>query len=509
MINQRKAGALLSYVNIIANIIVGLLYTPVMLRLLGQAEYGLYSLIGALVGYLSILDLGLGNTIVRYIARNRAIGDAHKEAELNGLFLFLYSIISCIAVVAGIILYFNLDNLFGRTLSLAEMKKAQIMTILLIVNLAFTFPLSIFGSIIQAYERFVFLRAVNILRTLLNPCFTLPFLLMGFGSVSMVVVSTILNFTCLLANVWYCFEYLSIKFCKGHFEKSFLIEIACYSFFIFLNVVMDKIYWGTGQFILGMTRGTIDVAIYAIAVQFLMMFMHFSTAISGVLLPEVTMLVAKGADSNSLTQLFTKIGRLQFIIVGFIFTSFVLLGREFIKLWVGSGYLTAYPMIILLMLSLLIPLLQNAGIAILQAMNLNRYRMTVYSIVAFINLACSFPLAKLLGGLGCAIGTSVSLFVSTGIIMNRYYNKIIGINVRLFWKNILKMAIAPCMLLLGCLYVNSIIKMSSSWREFICKAVIYTMIYGIILYTVSLNNDEKGLVRSACFKILGKNDKNS
>ena len=59
--NQRKWGALLSYVNNIATIIVGLAYTPIMLRLLGQSEYGLYSLVGSIVGYLSVLDMGLGD----------------------------------------------------------------------------------------------------------------------------------------------------------------------------------------------------------------------------------------------------------------------------------------------------------------------------------------------------------------------------------------------------------------------------------------------------------------
>ena len=74
---------------IIATIVVGLVYTPIMLRLLGQSEYGLYSLMGSLVGYLSVLDMGLGNTIVRYTAKNRADGTAEIEGKLNGLFLFI------------------------------------------------------------------------------------------------------------------------------------------------------------------------------------------------------------------------------------------------------------------------------------------------------------------------------------------------------------------------------------------------------------------------------------
>ena len=198
--NQRRWGAILSYVNIVATVVVGLLYTPIMLRLLGQSEYGLYSLIGSVVGYLSVLDMGLGNTIVRYTAKNRVDGTEQKEAELNGLFLQVYSVIGLITFVAGAVLYANIDALFGATLTSGEMHRARIMMILLIFNFALSFPLSIFASILQAYEKFIFLRVTNILRVLMNPLLVLPFLYWGYGSVMMVVVSTILNFACLFAN---------------------------------------------------------------------------------------------------------------------------------------------------------------------------------------------------------------------------------------------------------------------------------------------------------------------
>ena len=123
-VNQLKAGALLSYASIFITIIIALLYTPIMLRLLGQSEYGLYSLIGAVVGYLSILDLGLGNAIVRYTARNRALGDKDAESNLNGMFLVLYSFIGFLTVIMGAVLYFNVDNMFGATLTAAEMENA-------------------------------------------------------------------------------------------------------------------------------------------------------------------------------------------------------------------------------------------------------------------------------------------------------------------------------------------------------------------------------------------------
>ena len=169
-------GSVLSYISIFVTIIVGLLYTPIMLRLLGQAEFGLYSLIGSLAAYLSILDLGLGNAIVRYNARNRAIGDKEAEGSLNGMFLILYSFIGLVTLAVGAVLYLNLGNMFGSTLSAAELNKARIMMALLVFNFAVSFPLGIFGSIIQAYEKFIFIKMLAIIRSILGPCIMLPFL---------------------------------------------------------------------------------------------------------------------------------------------------------------------------------------------------------------------------------------------------------------------------------------------------------------------------------------------
>ena len=78
-INQLKAGAILSYVSIGLNNIVGLLYTPFMLRMLGQNEYGLYSLVASVVSYLTVLDLGFANAIVRYTAKFRAEGKIREQ----------------------------------------------------------------------------------------------------------------------------------------------------------------------------------------------------------------------------------------------------------------------------------------------------------------------------------------------------------------------------------------------------------------------------------------------
>ena len=115
--SQLKAGALLNYAVIFLNIGVGLLYTPFMLRMMGQSEYGLYSLVASVISYLTILDLGLGNAIVRYTSQYRTEGKQKEQYELFGMFLVLYSVIGAIALMVGVGLYHQVDPWFGHTIN--------------------------------------------------------------------------------------------------------------------------------------------------------------------------------------------------------------------------------------------------------------------------------------------------------------------------------------------------------------------------------------------------------
>lgn len=64
--NQLKLGAVLSYVSMGIGYIISIVYTPIMLRLLGQSEYGLYNLVNSVVSYLGLLSFGFGSAYIRY-----------------------------------------------------------------------------------------------------------------------------------------------------------------------------------------------------------------------------------------------------------------------------------------------------------------------------------------------------------------------------------------------------------------------------------------------------------
>lgn len=505
-VNQLKAGVVLNYVVIFLNTVVGLLYTPYMLRMMGQSEYGLYSLVASVIAYLTVLDLGFGNAIVRYTAKFRAEKKTEEQYEMFGMFFLLYLVIGIVAFGIGLGLYFNVDTLFGNTMTAVELDRARIMMLLLVANLAFTFPMSIWGSIIQAYEDFVFQKSLNIIRIILNTAVMICLLHFGYKAVAMVVVQTIFNVLTLVVNFIYCRRKLNIHiyFRFKHFHWGFLKEVAIYSFWIFLNAIMDRVYWSTGQFVLGAMVGTVAVAVFAIAIQLEGMYMQFSTAISSVFLPKVTAMVATNRSRKEISDLFIRTGRIQYIVLAYILSGFIIFGRQFLELWAGAGYSDAYMISLLFFIPLTVPLIQNLGITILQARNEMKFRSVLYIIIALVSLAMQIVLTRYFGGIGCAMGVSGALVVGQILIMNVYYRRRQDLDIKTFWKEISKMSIIPIVLIFSSMLVIRHFFALDSWGKLILGIAAFSLVYIPLFFRFSMTDEERNLFISMFHKIFGR-----
>lgn len=500
--NQLKAGAVLNYVVIILNTLVGLLYTPYMLRMMGQNEFGLYSLVSSVIAYLTILDLGFGNAIIRYTAKFRAENRVREQYEMFGMFLILYLIIGIVSFLIGLVLYFNVDSIFSSSMLPDQIIKARKMILLMVFNVAFTFPMSIYGSIINAYEHFVFPRALNVIRILLNTIIMIVLLSYGYKALAIIVLQTIFNVVTLILNWIYCKCKLQVKVVFSKFNWAFLKEVAIYSFWIFLFVIMDRIYWGTGQFVLGAIVGTAAVAVYAVAIQLQNMYMQFSNAIASLLLPKVTVMVASN-NNKAISDLFIRTGRLQYVILAYILTGFLCFGNQFIQLWAGPEYCDAFIISVLFFLPLTVPLIQNVGISILQARNQMEFRSILYICIAIISLILQIILAQKIGAIGCAIAVSGALIVGQIFIMNIYYAKKQHIDILFFWKEILRMSIIP--ILVGCItFLGTHYYTIDSWGKLLLCIVLFSLFYIPLFFVFSLNTYEKNLFITPLKKLCEK-----
>jgi len=493
--DQKKAGVLLSYGQTVLSTLISIVYTPVMLRLLGQSEYGLYTLVNGFISNLSLMSFGLGSAYVRYYARYEASDGEDGVAKINGMFMIIFLVIGVLSLFVGGILVANVHNIFAAKLTPAEIETARVLMALLVVNIAVSFPCSVFTSYITAKEHFLFQRLVSMIRTILNPIVMLPLLLMGLGSVSLVLVTLTLSVVTDVSSAVYCFRKLNMRLSFGRFDFRLLREMGGFSFFIFLNMIIDQINWTVDTTILGIVSGTAATAVYGVGSQLHRYYMTLSTSISGVFVPQINRIVARGEGDESLTRLFTRVGRIQFMLLMLVFTGFVFVGEPFIEAWGGGEYEGAYPIALLLMAPVTVPLIQNLGIEIQRAKNKHQFRSKVYFFMALFNVAISIPLAIRYGGMGCALGTAISMIVCNGFVMNWYYHKHIGLDMAYFWKSILRIVPAFAVpVLLGMLALK--LHDFTGYGGVLLFAVPYCAVYCASLYVLAMDKSERALISS-------------
>ena len=443
---------------------------------------------------MTLLSFGFGSTIIRYISKYRAEKNKEAVCRTFGFFLQLYIFLGILVFVVGLVISNNVEVIFRKGLTVAEIDKIHILIIIMAFNTALSFPMSVFSSIITSYERYVYRKLIDMISTIAAPIFNLVTLYMGFASIGMSIASTILQILMLPLNVIYCFKILKINPKFKRIPYSLIKEMLGFSFYVFLGTIVDMLFWSTDKVILGMLASSTAIAVYNIGGTFNNMVISLSTSISGVLTPKITGMVATDVSKEQFTELFIRIGRLQYFVIALIISGFSVFGQSFIQLWAGSEYADAYWIAILTMFPLCIPLIENTGLSIVIAQNKHKFRSIVYLIIAVLNVVSTYFVVPYLGGIGAALCSCIAYLVGQGVIMNIYYYRVTKINIPLFWKNIGRMSIVPgSMLLLGIIMNKKIIL--NRWSLFLISVVIYSLIYCIIMYKFVLNHYEKDIVR--------------
>ena len=341
------------------------------------------------------------------------------------------------------------------------------------------------------------------LSTVLAPCMNLLMLFMGFASVGLVIATTIVHLLMYGSNLFYCPRVLKIRPRFKNMPFGIMKELVAFSAFVFLGMVGDMLYWATDKLIIGAMIGTAAVAVYNVGATFNTIVTSVSSAISGVLTPRITNMVFTDCSKKELTDIFIRVGRLQYILVSFIISAFIVFGQQFIRLWAGEAYAQAYRVALLTLVPILIPLIQNTGISIVIAQNKHRFRSVMYAVIAVVNAISTVFAVQYFGIIGAAACSCAAYILGNGLIMNWYYYKKTGIDIPLFWRNIIKMSpVVVGMTLLG-LFATQYYSIDS-WGRFFLGAIVYTLLFMPLAYFLMMNQYERNMVRDPVIKLKNK-----
>lgn len=493
-INQKKAGVLLSYVNLAISTIIPFFYTPIMLAILGQSEYGLYSLSNSVISYLSLLQFGMGSAVIRYIAKYRATDEKEKANQITGLFTIIYIFFAVLVLFVGCIFTLLSPVIFSDGLSEAEISKMKILIIIMSLSTAFSFISVVFSSIINAYEKFIFKKTTDIILTILAPLFNLLVLFLGYESVGIATVSLIFQIVVLPIYMWYVAKRLGIKMEFVKPEKAFLLELFSFSIFMFLSSIADLLFWSTDNVLIGAMIGSTAVAVYNVGGVFTNLMRNLTSAINDVFVPKVTMMVAVDKSNTELSELMIRVGRLQYLMVSLLASGFIVFGQVFIHYWSGDVYADAYWVSLVTFLPSAIPILQNIAFGVIVAQHKHKFRCCIYFGIAILNAISTFFIIPYFGYIGAAICSGVSYIIGHGIILNIYYKSVIKLDIFGFWMNILKMSFIPVIItVIGYWIVNILIP----WNIILMlvEGIGFVLVFILLTWFFTMNEYEKDIFK--------------
>lgn len=499
--NQRKLGIFLSYLNIALQAVIGFLYVPILLHYIGKSEYGLYQLMGSLIAYFSIMDFGLSAAVIRFYAKYKALKDSIGMENILAISVRGYGAVTVLALAIGFVCYGFLDVIFVGSMTVSEVNEAKQIFLLLLLNIVITLSTMVFRSVINAHERFFFLKGMETIQLVMQPILVVLVLQHHPSAFSVAAVQTVLNLLLSGARVYYCFHDLHVKIHFHYWSPELFSEFKKLALSVFVVTLIDQVFWKTNQIILGIISGTAAVAVYSIASLIYMNYMALSTAISGVYLPHVTGMVARKEPISSLSELFIQIGRWQYYLLALVATGFFIFGKQFIALWAGPEFEDSYIITLLIILPFTVDLIQNIGLAIMQAMNRYDFRARIYFLTGVLNLLLAIPLGIKYGGIGCAVATGASMIVGNGFIMNWYYAKEMHLAIASFWKQIGKISFITFMCLVIGYWVNAYIGSYGGIYPFILKVVMYTILYVVMIYFFAMNLSEREKVHAVFHKL--------
>lgn len=495
----------MSYINMALGSLIPMFYTPVMLNLLGQSEYGLFKLASTVTSYLGLISFGIGSAVVRYLVKYRAEGDKDGEERMFGLFNIIFLVVSAITLVVGVVIAFNVGLIYDKSLSNAQIIKMTILVLILTINTAINFSATPYTAVVTCHERFIFLQIINIITTVLTPVINLVVLFLGYKSIGMVVSSFALTIVVRIVYIIYVKSSIGIKPRYKNMPTYLVKELLIFSFWIFVSNVVNQLYNATDTVIIGAVPAlaTVGVAIYNVGATFTNMMQSFTTGINSVLTPKINTMVFTGSSNIELTDMVIRFGRLQAYIVALVCSGFIVFGQQFIKLWAGPDYSEAYWVCLATMIPICIPLVQSVALNIIVAQNRHRFRSLVYLGIAIVNVVGTILCVNQLGIIGAAVVSGVAYIIGPGLILNWYYWKKIGLEIPRFWKEIVKLFVIPTIMAAVTLFILNFVTLDK-WITLLVGIIIYTLVFAILNWFIVMNDYEKDIFRGPVLKIAHK-----
>lgn len=497
MRDQKKIGVSISYINLVLSTLINIFLTPMIISALGDTNYSIYKVMQSFAGPLIMFNLGVSTIVTRAIVKYESSEEKNLKQKQNtvGLALFTSVIMSIFVAIIGMVMCMLIPNIYGGNYNSAQIQIGQRTFIVFVIATICHILTDVFNGCAVGHERFAFNSSMGLLKNILRASLILVLIKLQFGVEAIAGTDCAASIVVLALSIYYSFVVLKERPKITHIEKRELVEMLSFSAAILLQAIVNQINGNVDTILLGAYISNKSIiTMYSSALIIYSTYNQLVSIMGTFFLPKATRLVNNNASGAELTDFVIKPGRFQAMAAIAVVFGFAALGKQFISIWIGQRYIDAYYVILMLIVPVTVPLVENTAIAILDATLKRIFRSVVLVVMAVINVGISIVLIKICGFWGAAAGTFISLCIGHIILMNWYYAKTFNMNIKRMFLQIFK-GILPSGFIAGVIVYFMSYFMPANNMTFIIRAGIFVVLYGGVLWLFGMTDEEKKYVK--------------
>jgi O-antigen/teichoic acid export membrane protein len=434
MMSFDKAGIIKnvssSWLGLAVNVVTGLIISPYILHRLGDEAFGLWVLVFAITGYYGLFDFGVRSSVIRYVAKFKALDDQEHLNRLVNTTLVSYSCIGGLLLVLTFVGSLFVSRIFNVHPAYAG--TARILFLMVGGSLALGFPLAVFGGVLEGLQRFYLLNLINIVNTVLRALLVVVVLNRGYGLLMVAAVTVIFPIINGLVNAANALRLTRVRISSRYVSRQTFRDVLSYSSGIFLISLATKLRFKTDAMIIGTFLSSAAIAYFAIGSRLVDYASDLVSSLAQIFVPMSSQSQAKG-DVAHLRKMFVAGNRGCALIIFPITALFLILGKSLIEVWVGAKYIAAsYPVLVVLIIPSTLMLAQATSGRMLYGLAKHQTWAKVVLIEGVANVILSIILVQRFGIIGDALGTAIPLSCSMLLFLPWHLCRLLDIRLRTY-----------------------------------------------------------------------------
>jgi len=414
-----------SWVSMAVRLLIGLWLTPFIIGHLGRESFGLWLLIGSMLGYFDLMDLGVRSALIRYTAREQALGEQGQLAETVRRAMGASTAAAGIAFLAFVPLGLSLEGfLIAGSGVTAETVRALVL--IAGTNLALGFLLAFFSGVLAGARRYDVTSAVGVSLAIVRAGMTVAALAAGWGIAGLagsVLLSSLLQCAVLYVMARRIFPH--VRFLPLVPVGAIARDLVRYGLSSVLLQLAVKVVYYTDSIVIAAFLSKAAVATFGIAATLIDFLRGVVGSMTNVLTPSASEMDAR-RDLAGLRALMERGTSLSLVLAAPVLATFFLDRGRFLDLWVGAEFADSAAVLRIMALGQVVALPTLTGSVILYAMNRHRWNAFLAIGEAAANLVLSVLLVGSLGVPGVAWGTTIPLLVTQTLLLPAYVCRLLS-----------------------------------------------------------------------------------